>query len=303
MANDFQRGVESKHLDKLKRSELFRDKLFPDILNREVFPAIRWKKMHFYHRGGRLFEFDRHGYLTNAKYATGFEGEQEAQVRENKLAELPPIPSFVEGYERIKELCKQYAAHEDVRISELYQWLPFIRGGESNVDVVVLDIEASFDARHRDDPTKKQDRVDLVLYNLSTSQLMFVEAKRFSDSRISSGKGRKPEVVHQIQSYEAQAKQQRVAILEAYKNYVRIMNRLFGLNMPVPTGLMSVVPLLIFGFDADQRDGKLKQKVLPKLQDNGVFCVYRKNFTGMDGSATLRDWFKKAAKYSNASAS
>ena len=44
--------------ERLKASTAIWNKLHSDIQACEVFPAIRDGKMHFYHKGGRLLEFN-----------------------------------------------------------------------------------------------------------------------------------------------------------------------------------------------------------------------------------------------------
>jgi len=136
----------------------------------------------------------------------------------------------------------------------------------SKSDIVVLDIEVSFKSN---DENKKQDRIDILLFNKKTKTLQFVEAKHYSNGEIKSKST--PKVIKQIERYKIQINNPVVnkQILEAYKNYINIINGIYNIDLPEPEKICKEVSLLIFGFDNDQKNGGLK-KIETNLKNHKV---------------------------------
>ena len=278
---------------------LFQQHLRPDIFlspqawragARRVFPAIRVDRIDFYHRGGKLFSFDRRGFRTNLKYAAAFNnvGELDSEIAEADLNKVVCIRSFSSGYESIKRLCNLYAGGEARGVSGLYGRYPFSLGGS----VFVLDIEASFDARTREAAENDQDRIDVVLMDVTAKSLMFVEAKLYTNSAIRAIEGTEPPVVAQVNRYRAQLASQRDNILSAYGRYVDGMNKLLNLLLPKPESVVPDVPLLIFDYDSTHEAGPLKTCV-NVLERGGIRCLTIGNLAPNKPS-TLQSWFGKA---------
>jgi hypothetical protein len=97
-----------------------------------------------------------------------------------------------------------------------------------------------------------------------------VEAKHFSNPEIWS-KG-SPKVIGQIGRYEKQIRLRKDEILSAYSEYVRIINRVFGISLPEPIDIDSKATLLIFGFDSNQKDGRLKNLITDNEIYDGIKC-------------------------------
>ena len=116
-----------------------------------------------------------------------------------------------------------------------------------------MDIEVSFQSI---DELDKHDRIDILLYNKSKRTLQFVEAKHFSNKEIWSENT--PKVVSQVHRYELQIKHREQDILSECIEYVKVLNVIFGLTLPEPIDIENKVTLLIFGFDNDQKNGRLK---------------------------------------------
>ena len=95
--------------------------------------------------------------------------------------------------------------------------------------VVVLDIEVNF--KNENDNSKIQnEQIDILLYSLSDRSLKFVEAKEFSNKELWSEENTKPKVVDQINRYNIQIDNRNKEILEEYKEYIGIVNKLFDIN-------------------------------------------------------------------------
>jgi hypothetical protein len=131
--------------------------------------------------------------------------------------------------------------------------------------VVVLDIEVSFESLNE---SNTQDRIDLLLYKKDSGVLQFVEAKHYSNKEIWSNKI--PKVIEQIKRYEAQVAQRKKQILSEYSEYVKTIYSLFNISLPVPIDIEKKVILLIFGFDRDQQNGRLKKLITGNPAYSGI---------------------------------
>jgi len=171
------------------------------------------------------------------------------------LKNLKPIQDFTDGYKRIKENCSLYSGVESQGVSRIYEKYSYALAKSRSSSIVVLDIEVSLKALDED---RVQDRIDLLLFEKEKKRLIFCEAKHFSNSEIWAGSGKKIKVVEQIGRYVAQIKEKEGPIIEAYKKYVDIVNALFHVALPAPEKICPVVPLIIFGFDRDQLEGRFK---------------------------------------------
>jgi len=222
-----------------------------DIKKGDVFPAIRNNRVDFYYKGGKLFSFDKRGFKTHIKYACVCDFDKD-YIYKQELKNIKNIMNFVKGYERIKENCAHYSGIEAEEVGRIYQKFSYLN---SNLNVVVLDIEVSFGARDED---RKQDRIDLLLLNKKEKRLRFYEVKDFSNKDIWSKKGTKPRVVGQIKRYKGQIGKNEGKIIDQYSSYINIVSELFGLELKKPEYVDREVCLLIFGFDIDQLQGRLK---------------------------------------------
>jgi hypothetical protein len=129
-----------------------------------------------------------------------------------------------------------------------------------------LDIEVSFKSLERN---KSQDRIDILLYDTKKQILKFVEVKHFTNSEIRSIPT--PKVIKQIDKYKKQIAKKETEIIKAYENYITAINEIFELKLPPPKEVDSEVTLLIFGFDKDQKQGRLK-KTEKRLKKFDIFC-------------------------------
>ncbi len=300
----FDRYLPDKLIGRLQAEPLFKEQLRPDIARsacemragaRRVFPAIREDRVDFYYRGGKLFSYDDTGFRTNLKYTASFANVHELrpEIHESDLVKLVPIRDFRSGYGSIKSLCALYAGDEARGMAELYGRHSFAIG---KARFVVLDLEASFDARTRDDATEDvQDRIDVVLFDTETRTLMFVEAKRYVNPAIRAAETSVPPVVTQVLRYKDQLAAQRENVLGAYGRYVLGMNKLFGLSLPEPVSIVSDVPLLIFGYDGVQEGSVTKCK--RELTRHGLRCLSIGKLPPND-AATLAAWFARAVTVS-----
>ncbi len=259
------RNIPQKILEAFKRDLLFTRKIKSDCEKQKVFFAIRGNKLDIYYKGGRLFSFDKKGFKTHFKYASLISKKWGDYLTEEELSAIKLTKDFDSNYSRIKENCSKYSGKEALGVSAMYHRDSYISGK----DIVVLDIEVSFESFEDD---KNQDRIDIVLFNKVSQTLQFVEAKHYSNSEIwaklDSDAG--PKVINQIKRYEKQIKERRDEIIQEYSAYIAILNDMFALSLPAPKKVEDEVILLIFGFDRDQKSGRLAKYVTKNPKFTGL---------------------------------
>lgn len=248
------RNLGSVTIDRLKGDRLFMEKIKPDIENGTVFPAIRAGRVDFYHKGGKLFSYDK-GFSTHKKYASVIRSEKD-YISESDLQEnAKVITSFYDGYEQIKGNCSLYSGVEAEGVSRIYHKYPFVK---NDLGIVILDIEISFKSKSEE---RSQDRIDILLLNKMTQEIRFYEAKHYSNSELWAVEGTCPRVISQIKRYEEQIQHEGTDILSQYCNYVEIVSNLLGIDLPKPKDIDNKVTLFVFGYDRDQQKGRM-QKLL-----------------------------------------
>ena len=207
-------------------AELFA-KLRVDVLKGDVFPAVRQNELHFYYKGGCLFKFANGAFRRDKNFEKFGVG----------LEELPP-------YERAKKENERKFTRVSGKIMErqLLDALnrhTFDFGYEGSV--VVLDIEVDLNGT-----VGRGKKCDMVLMNRLTDELMFVEGKVFSDSRVLVSIPFTPEVIAQVNTYTAAIEEQRQNILEHYARHIEVINELFGTAYRSPKKLAESAKLLVY---------------------------------------------------------
>ena len=247
--------------DKLIASSLWSNKIEQDCNNQKVFLAIRDNRFDLYHNGGKLFCYDSSGFKTHLKYASVITASGKDYLTESELSSYRLASNFENNYQRIKENCSNYSGIEASGVSNLYHKHSYL----SNSNVIVLDIEISFESLNEEN---HQDRIDILLFNKDSKTLQFVEAKHFSNNEIWSKTV--PKVIGQIKRYESQIAKRKIEILSAYSEYIKIINRIFNISLPEATKIDDNVTLLIFGFDNDQKKGRLKKLITKYPAYSGI---------------------------------
>lgn len=251
----FKRDLDKNTIDKLRCNKLFTERLEPDIKQGTVFPAIRQGRVDFYHKGGKIFSYQNEFY-THKKYASVIRSDKDYISELDLQQKVGVITNFFDGYEQIKENCSLYSGDEAEGVSRIYHKYPFTNNDSV---VVVLDIEISFEATSEE---RSQDRIDILLFNKKTHELRFYEAKYFYNSELWAVEGTLPRAVSQIQRYEKQIQKEGKGILSEYCRYIRIVNELFGCDLPEPESVDNKVTLLVFGYDRDQQKGRMQKLLL-----------------------------------------
>jgi len=276
------RRLETKIKDDLLKSELWINKIKDDCEKQKVFFAIRDNVVDFYHKGGRLFNYSNMGFITHIKYASVIDSDGKDYITEDDLKNYKFTTDFKNNYKRIKENCSKYSGVEALGVSDIYHQNSFL----SDKDVVVLDIEISFKSESEEN---KQDRIDILLYNKINRTLQFVEAKHFSNGEIWSNT--KPKVIDQIKRYEDQIKNNKKEILIEYSSYIQLINSIFNTKLPEPEDIDPKVTLLIFDFDNNQKNGRLKDLIVKNPSFKDIKCYM---IGGIKKIVTLNLWNAKS---------
>jgi len=255
------RGLEKVIEGKLISSRLWSNKIEHDCKEQKVFLAIRDNRIDLYHKGGKLFTYDRNGFKTHLKYASVISSNGKDYLTEAELSDYKLASDFESNYLRIKENCSNYSRIEASGVSEIYHKHSYL----SDSNVVVLDIEISFESLKQ---KNNQDRIDILLFNKESKTLQFVEAKHFSNNDIWSRTT--PKVIGQIKRYESQLSKRKNKILSEYINYIKVINGIFNIALPEPEELDTNVTLLIFGFDEDQKNGRLRKLISQNDEYTGL---------------------------------
>ncbi len=261
-----------------------------DIKKGVVFSAPRNGYLNFYYKGGRLFEFRKGEFKTHIKYASVITKNKHNALTNDQyyvtsadLANITFLGDFAQDYKRIKENCALYAGDESAGVAQVYSRYSYANDLNCS-DVVVLDIEIAFDTG--------TDRIDLLLYDKKKRMLRFYEAKHYSNKELWSKEGTKPKVIGQLTRYNNIIKNKEGEILKAYENYMLCVNSLFDLALPTPLNIDPDTVLLVFGFDQNQLQGKLKGNLIKdgSLKDIRYYAV------GNIGAANIESIWHKTKK-------
>jgi len=167
----------------------------------------------------------------------------------------------------------------------------------------VIDVEISLRASHplpdrslsakggRQD-AKSYDRLDAAALEQrgNGTFVVFHEAKHFSNPDLAAKAGNTPKVVEQIRGYRSTIKHHEAFLVERYRSVCRTLERIDTMRPRKPSGRDSLIRqiaqngvelridpnprLIVFGFDAGQRDGRWKAYPENITQDEPHLNVY-----------------------------
>ena len=202
------------------------ERLRADVLKGEVFPAVRINELHFYYKGGCIFKFASGSYKRDKNF------EKFGALYEH-------LPPYEKAKKENEEKFKNAAGGEAERqlLDRLYCHT-YSPDKKSNVAILYIEVNLG---------GQKVRKCDLVLLNTQTDEIMFVEGKVFSDSRVNVAISFIPEVILQVNTYTAAIERQREIILEQYARHIEIINGLFGSSFRHPQKLIEPAKLLVYG--------------------------------------------------------
>jgi hypothetical protein len=281
-----QYGVSDAFLDNLGKLALQETSWWHDVLMRDdVFIAARNNSLDVYYRGCSIFQIrdDGNGTVkpnTHVKYLVR---QQEARVElnaDNKFI-LPPGGFAWERYEGDKTLSDMLTAAQALAGLEKSGLHPLVVGSPN-----VIDVEISLRASHplpdqrlsgKDSKdAKSYDRLDAAALEQRGNDtfVVFHEAKHFSNPDLAAKAGNTPKVVEQIRGYRSTIKHHEALLVERYRSVCRTLERIDAMrprprNSSGPESFLQKVlqtgvelridpnpRLIVFGFDAGQRDGR-----------------------------------------------
>lgn len=280
---DFWERDNCKKLTPLMANPLFEKCLAPDIARGEVFPAIRGRKIDFYVKGQKMFSFTGEVFQSNVAYLAAFEQRPRGEITEAQFRSMKVCRSFQEGYTQIKANLALYEQPESGGVFTLCKKFSSFKSGESP-PIAVLDIELSLESQ---DSGRSQDRIDLVLFHQTLKQLRFFEAKTLSNNEVWPRNG-DVKVRGQIGRYSDQLRRRQQALLDGYRQYVRLMNTMCGVSLPEPATIDTEVDLLLFGFTSQQQS-TVATVLIPAFQNDFHCCLI--GSTDRVTPATLEKWW------------
>ena len=224
----FIRSLDKRQIELLqsnKNSALF-NLLKKDIVSGVVFPAVRKNQIYFYYEGGCLYKFSNGKFMRDKAFEKygGVEGLSSYEIAKKQVEN-----KFTNKMGNVKERRL---------LNALYR---HTFGYERLYDTIVLDIEVNLNGK-----VACGKKCDLVLYNVPSGEIMFVEGKVFSDSRVNVTQGNTPEVIKQVNEYSLAIEEQAQTIINQYANHVDIINCLFGTQYPTPKKLIQPAKLLVY---------------------------------------------------------
>ena len=158
-----------------------------DIKKGDIIPAIREDRIDFYYYNSLLFQYNGI-FKTHSKFA--FVPKEYKPTYVANGTELGEVVDFYVGYENIKERAKLYTSPESIGVHSICKAGSIL----NNNDYIVLDIEIAFTPNKDNnevqatidqlETSKKQNRIDILLYSIKDRKLLFVEAKHYSNKEI-----------------------------------------------------------------------------------------------------------------------
>ena len=300
--NTFSRGLEEDFVEALNR-EYEKDgswwKGFVD--DKELFLAIRDNCVNIYYRGCSLLKLEwkngviigriHYKYLLRPRLTIGHEY---IDVRDGRVDFPVKAKDFftedLTDIDGLKRAAKPYAELEKIGVHNivLLNWN-------------ILDVEIAFGERKGEGANPSAPRADFSILRKTEkgANIVFFEAKHFGKSKgtLRAKGDTKPKVICQIERYAGLLRRNRKAIIDSYRRVCCNLLNLNGIDKRNPERhklLHGVVDgsrqlhideepeLVVFGFDADQRDGENwrchREKLKSQLESKVYFVGDSKNF-------------------------
>ena len=225
----FIRSLDEKQILALSNSENYKcyELLKKDMASGQVFASVRKNQLYFYYKGGCLYKFSNGKFTRDKNYANYSDKTDGLSEYEKAKKQIENRFTNSRGISKERKLLDDLNCHTFCR--------------DRSTNVIVLDIEVNLNGS-----IGGGKKCDIVLYNLQSRTLMFVEGKVFSDSRVNVKCGAMPEVIEQVNTYTAAIGEQEQNIIEQYANHVRILNRLFETSYEEPLAVIKPAKLLVY---------------------------------------------------------
>jgi len=274
---DFSKAIDMQLIEKLRNEPLFQswldeetlaDCLLEDMLKGEVFPSIGDRGIRFYYRDESLFTYDgtfkscaRYAFVPQVDaWAGKVVGRDETttlelvDVDEAMLVGMKQQMTFQDAYKQIKERCGKFDGMPTTDISAFYR---FSFAAYPCERYFVLNINIWWGTM-----------IHLLLMDAITGRLLFCQAKPYSLMTPWTPAMEVKFISGDLGHFRNRIAKKRDAIIAYYTDYARAMQALTGIEILAPTGVCGDCGLLIYGFDEDQKNGKLK-KIMDSLTKMG----------------------------------
>ena len=267
----FNRGLDDDFVKALNH-EYGKDEWWRKLVDdKDTFVAIRDNRVNVYYCGcslaevwmesGKVVGQTHYKYLlrpsADAQYVRFDDG------RYRRLGDEPEL--FVESpteVDALKRASRPFAGMEKTGVQAIIKANPNI-----------LDVEIAFGMRSETGPSAP--RIDFAALQTSEAGLrvVFYEAKRFANAELRAKAGATPKVVRQMQTYEDLLRANRATIEKSYRRVCSNLRCLDGMpdrhperhemlqSMTEKTLVIEERPrLVVFGFDNDQKSGKVWER-------------------------------------------
>ncbi len=232
----FKRQLQEKNIEKLldrntEEGGIFASLIRPLVMSGQLFMALRVDEIDFYVGGNRFLNYRGGSFRANPNVF--------GKSDKDTLWEIVKV--FDPGWEKtlfhLLSVCYNRSGEQKERKIMQAYFPAFDRGDR----VIVLDREVRINDGDRG-------KCDWLLYDTDSRRLKFVEVKTDCNREIKRHRDGSFDVVSQLEKYQLQYEKNEMEIVEQYQNYVKIFNRLLGLQLPIPEALADTrAGLAIFG--------------------------------------------------------
>lgn len=280
----FRRGISEALVDRLNE-EYKRLGWWHAMANdSQLFIAIRDEYLNVYWKGNSLLKLSmQEGRLcgeVHYKYMLRPEVLSSAYLKfeDGKLQSANPVDFFLPDLSDIASLKRSanaYAGEEKAGVHKIVM---------SNANII--DVEIAFGTENGDTGAKVAQRIDFAAVKMGAygPELMFFEAKSFTNPELRSDGDTPPPVLHQIKSYRnfLSHVDSQEDVIRSYQQVCRNLLSLHGVRdrfKPIQSLLIEIgegkralvvssdVRLVVFGYDRDQDTGAIWRRHRKKLED------------------------------------
>ena len=298
---NFRRGLDPEFVKKLNELYDQSDSWWRALVDDDkLFLAVRDNYVNIYYLGCSLLKLtwkpgsgDVVG-ETHYKYLLRPELKKYVNIIDSKPPSLPPVKDMftknMADINALKKAAKPYAGDEKTGVHNIVL---------ANWNVV--DLEIAIAASSRDEEDKSAPRIDFAALKKTGPgfEIVFFEAKDFSNGALRASGDADPKVIGQIERYKNLLEENRGEISDSYHLVCGNLRNLQGLakrhhdrheilkgiaDGSTPLTVNDAPRLVVFGFDEDQRSGtygkRLRDKLKAKLgDDRALFRGNSKGFT------------------------
>ena len=296
----FKRGLHQRFVEKLNELYDQSDSWWRTLVDAgDLFLAVRDNYVNVYYRGCSLLKLKWKAQTgavvgeTHYKYLLRPQLNEYVKIIDGKPKSLPSVEDMftrnLTKIDALKKAAEPYAGPEKTGVHNIVLRNPNI-----------VDLEIAFATSSSDEADKSAPRVDFAALQMTDqgAEIVFFEAKDFTNPELRKSGGADPKVIDQIERYSDLLRDNRDAVTDSYR---RVCGNLFDLRgladrnrqrheilKGIADGLTPLTVndaprLIVFGFDADQRDGKNwtphRNKLKVKLGDRVLFRGESKDFT------------------------